>query len=108
MKTRLIALASLVLFSIYTSWTILNAEQSLLAFGLEMITRPDTAQLVIDLYLMAALACIWMARDNRSRGGSLIALLPYLVLTLVFVSVGPLLYLVVKSFNRKRQAGPVL
>lgn len=101
MKTRLIALASLVLFSIYTGWTILNAEQSLLAFGLEMITRPDTAQLVIDLYLMAALACIWMAIDNRSRGCSLIALLPYLVLTSVFVSVGPLLYLVVKGFNRK-------
>ena len=103
MKTRLIALASLVLFSGYTSWTILNAEQSLLAFGLEMITRPDTAQLVIDLYLMAALACVWMAKDNRSRGGSLIALLPYLVLTSVFVSVGPLLYLVVKGFNRKGQ-----
>jgi len=104
MILRLIALASLVLFSIYTGWTMLNAEQSLLTFGLEMIARPDTAQLVIDLYLMGALACIWMAKDNRSRGGSLIGLLPYLILTAVFVSVGPLLYLVVKGFNGERQA----
>lgn len=74
------------------------------AFGLELISRPDTAQLVIDLYLMAALAGIWMAKDNRARGGSLIDLLPYLILTAVFVSVGPLLYLVVKGFNRERQA----
>ncbi|WP_223509951.1 DUF2834 domain-containing protein [Pseudomonas sp. BF-RE-29] len=104
MVLRLIALASLVLFSMYTGWTMLNAEQSLFAFGLELISRPDTAQLVIDLYLMAALVCIWMAKDNRSRGGSLIDLLPYLILTAVFVSVGPLLYLVVKGFNRERRA----
>ncbi|WP_085718012.1 DUF2834 domain-containing protein [Pseudomonas sp. B28(2017)] len=104
MAFRLIALASLVPFSMYTGWTMLIAEQSLVAFGLELISRPDTAQLVIDLYLMAALACIWMAKDNRSRDGSLIDLLPYLILTAVFVSVGPLLYLVVKGFNRERQA----
>ncbi|CAI8870006.1 DUF2834 domain-containing protein [Pseudomonas putida] len=104
MVLRLIALASLVLFSMYTGWTMLNAEQSLLAFGRELISRPDTAQLVIDLYLMAALACIGMAKDNRSRGGSLIGLLPYLILTAVFVSVGPLLYLVVKGSDRARQA----
>lgn len=104
MVLRLITLASLVLFSMYTGWTMLNAEQSLFAFGLELISRPDTAQLVIDLYLMAALAGIWMAKDIRSRGGSLIDLLPYLILTAVFVSVGPLLYLVVKGFNRERQA----
>ena len=104
MILRLITLASLVLFSMYTGWTMLNAEQSLFAFGLELISRPDTAQLVIDLDLMAALAGIWMAKDNRARGGSLIDLLPYLILTAVFVSVGPLLYLVVKGFNRERQA----
>jgi len=104
MALRFIALASLVLFSIFTGWTMLIAEQSLVAFGLELISRPDTAQLVIDLYLMAALACIWMAKDNRSRGGSFINLLPYLILTAVFVSVGPLLYLVVKGINRERQS----
>ena len=104
MVLRLTALASLVLFSIYTGWTMLNAEQSLLAFGHELMARPDTAQVVIDLYLMAALACIWMAKDHRSRGGSLIGLLPYLILTAVFVSVGPLLYLVVKGANWQRQA----
>ncbi|WP_286913311.1 MULTISPECIES: DUF2834 domain-containing protein [unclassified Pseudomonas] len=104
MALRLIALSALVLFSLYTAWTMLIAEQSLVAFGLELISQPDTAQLVIDLYLMAALACIWMADDNRARGNSLVTLLPYLLLTAVFVSVGPLLYLVVRGFGRERQA----
>lgn len=101
---RLIALAILVPLSLYTTWTIATAEQSLLAFGLELISSPDTAQLVIDLYLMAGLAAFWMVRDNRLRGGSTRALLPYLLLTAVFVSVGPLLYLAVRGTAAEQRA----
>ncbi|MBC3337938.1 DUF2834 domain-containing protein [Pseudomonas proteolytica] len=98
-----IALASLLVFSLYTLGTLLWAEQSLLAFGLELLSRPDTAQVVIDLYLMAALACVWMYRDARTRGRSLASVLPYWLLTAVFVSVGPLLYIVVNGFARDRR-----
>ena len=98
-----IALASLLAFSLYTLGTLLWAEQSLLAFGLELLSRPDTAQVVIDLYLMAALACVWMYRDTRARGRSLASVLPYWLLTAVFVSVGPLLYIVVNGFARDRR-----
>ena len=98
-----IALASLLAFSLYTLGTLLWAEQSLLAFGLELLSRPDTAQVVIDLYLMATLACVWMYRDTRARGRSLASVLPYWLLTAVFVSVGPLLYIVVNGFARDRR-----
>ncbi|WEK28075.1 MAG: DUF2834 domain-containing protein [Candidatus Pseudomonas phytovorans] len=94
MGLRICALALLVLFSLYTGWTMLIAEQSLLAFGLQLMSRPDTAQVVIDLYLMAGLACVWMVADNRMRGRAGISVLPYLLLTAVFISLGPLLYLV--------------
>ena len=98
-----IALGSLLTFSLYTLGTLLWAEQSLLAFGLELLSRPDTAQVVIDLYLMAALACVWMYRDARAKGRSLASVWPYWLLTAVFVSVGPLLYIVVNGFARDRQ-----
>ena len=94
-----LALAALLGFTLYTLFTMLTAEQSLLAFGRELLARPDTAQVVIDLYLMAALACVWMYRDARGRGRSLRSVLPYFLLTAVFVSVGPLLYIVVKGFR---------
>lgn len=103
MGVSFIVLALLVLFSLYTGWTMLIADQSLAAFGLELISRPDTAQVVIDLYLMAGLACTWMVKDNRSRGGSRIAVVPYLLLTAVFVSLGPLLYLVVRGVAGERK-----
>ncbi len=95
-----IALAALLGFSLYTGATMLTAEQSLIAFGQELMSRPDTAQVVIDLYLMAILACVWMYRDARGRGRSVASLIPYFLLTAVFVSVGPLLYIVVNGFSR--------
>ncbi|KTC63424.1 hypothetical protein AO262_15990, partial [Pseudomonas fluorescens ABAC62] len=92
-----LALAGLLGFSLYTVFTLLTAEQSLLAFGLQLLSRPDTAQVVIDLYLMAVLACVWMYRDARARGRSAASVIPYFLLTAVFVSVGPLLYIVMQG-----------
>ncbi|NWE78731.1 DUF2834 domain-containing protein [Pseudomonas yamanorum] len=96
-----IALVGLLAFALYTVITMLMAEQSLMAFGLELISRPDTAQVVIDLYLMALMACVWMYRDARARGKSRVSVLPYWLITVVFVSVGPLLYLVVNGFRHR-------
>lgn len=104
MGMRICALALLVLFSLYTGWTMLIAEQSLLAFGLALLSRPDTAQVVIDLYLMAGLACLWMVRDNRMRGSAGVSVLPYLLLTAGFVSLGPLLYLAIRGVAVGRQS----
>ncbi|WP_421552867.1 DUF2834 domain-containing protein [Pseudomonas yamanorum] len=99
MRRPWIALAGLLAFALYTLITMLIAEQSLMAFGRELISRPDTAQVVIDLYLMAVLAGVWMYRDARARGKSLASVLPYLLVTAVFVSIGPLLYIVVNGFR---------
>lgn len=101
MKRPWIALVTLLLFASYTASTLLYADQSLIAFGLELMSSPDTAQVVIDLYLLACMACVWMYRDTRSQGKSLISLLPYLLITAVFVSMGPLLYIVINGFIRK-------
>ena len=97
------ALLALLGFSTYTLYCLFQAEQSLLQFGLQLLSRPDTAQVVIDLYLMALLAAAWMLGDARARGRSRRSVLPYLLLTAVFVSIGPLLYLVVRDLRPPRQ-----
>jgi hypothetical protein len=74
----------------------------LIDFGISLMSRPDTAQVVIDLYLLATLAGIWMYRDARKRGWSGLAVIPYLLLTAIFVSVGPLLYLVVRGLQSRK------
>ncbi|MFJ3006597.1 DUF2834 domain-containing protein [Pseudomonas fluorescens] len=93
-------LTALIAFTGYTVSVMLQAEQSLIDFGISLMSRPDTAQVVIDLYLLATLAGVWMVKDARSRGMSVV---PYLLLTAVFVSIGPLLYLVVRGVRERKK-----
>ncbi len=104
MKRIALPLLTLLAFAAYTGYCMAIAEQSLLQFGLQLMSSPDTAQVVIDLYILAALACVWMYRDARARGKSLGHVLPYLLLTAVFVSAGPLLYLVVRGLSAEGNA----
>ncbi|QXH64469.1 DUF2834 domain-containing protein [Pseudomonas azerbaijanorientalis] len=103
MNAIALPLIVLVAFAGYTVSVMLQAEQSLIDFGISLMSRPDTAQVVIDLYLLATLAGIWMYRDARKRGLSTLSVLPYLLITAVFVSVGPLLYLVVRGVQDRKK-----
>nr|WP_297399869.1 DUF2834 domain-containing protein [uncultured Marinobacter sp.] len=103
MRVSIFPLIILCLFMGFTFWVMAGADQSLLAFGAQLMSSPDTAQVVIDLYILAALACVWMYQDAKSRGKGLGYLIPFFVLTAVFVSAGPLLYLVLRG-GRDREA----
>jgi hypothetical protein len=106
MKSVALPLVALIAFAGYTVSVMLQAEQSLIDFGFSLMSRPDTAQVVIDLYLLAILAGIWMYKDARKRGRSGLSVAPYLLITAIFVSIGPLLYLVVRGFqDRKKSVG---
>ncbi|WP_426200854.1 DUF2834 domain-containing protein [Pseudomonas sp. TWP3-1] len=107
MMSVALPLAALIAFSGYTVSVMLQAEQSLLDFGISLMSRPDTAQVVIDLYLLATLAGVWMYKDARKRGASGWSVLPYLLLTAIFVSVGPLLYLVVRGLKDRKLKTPI-
>jgi hypothetical protein len=100
-KKLALPLITLLVFSAYTLYVMLQAEQSLLQFGLQLMSSADTAQVVIDLYILAALACVWMYSDGRARGKSLAYLLPFFLLTALFVSFGPLLYLVLRALSNE-------
>ena len=103
MRVSIFPLIILCLFMGFTFWVMAGADQSLLAFGAQLMSSPDTAQVVIDLYILAALACVWMYQDAKSRGKGLGYLIPFFVLSAVFVSAGPMLYLVLRG-GRDREA----
>ncbi|MDO8404044.1 MAG: DUF2834 domain-containing protein [Pseudomonas sp.] len=105
MKSVALPLIALIAFAGYTVSVMLQAEQSLIDFGIGLMSRPDTAQVVIDLYLLATLAGVWIYQDARKCGQSRLSVIPYLLITAVFVSVGPLLYLVVRGLKNRRNCG---
>lgn len=96
MNLKNTSLILLIVFAGYTAYTMSIAEQSLLSFGYQLISSPDTAQVVIDLYIMAFLALVWMYQDIKLRGKTIKHWLPYALVTLIFVSIGPLLYIVLR------------
>ena len=58
------------------------------------------AQHLADLVILALLAAIWMVADARRRG---VSPWPYVLLTLVAGSFGPLAYLVVREVRDSRE-----
>ena len=59
------------------------------------------AQVLADLVIVCVLACVWMVRDAPARG---LSAWPFVVMTVVLGSFGPLTYLVVRELRRTRPA----
>ncbi len=95
MSSRFIALAVVTVgFSVLTALALLDV-------GYLGILQPHFetwggAQVLVDLVIVAALACLWMISDARKRG---LPAWPFIGLTLVGGSFGPLLYLLVREMR---------
>jgi hypothetical protein len=95
MSGRLIAL-----FSVLVGFGVLSTV-ALMDVGYLGIIEPHfqswgAAQVFTDLVIVAFLACIWMVRDARERG---LTVWPFVLITLVGGSFGPLLYLVTRELR---------
>jgi len=53
-------------------------------------------QVLADLVILALLSCFWMRNDARERGGNA---WPFVAITLIAGSFGPLLYLVLRELR---------
>jgi hypothetical protein len=98
MSIRLLAL--LVVITLFGALTAV----ALLDVGYLGILRPHfqawgPAQVFADLLILAVLSCVWMVGDARARGANP---WPFVVLTVVAGSFGPLLYLVARELRRYR------
>lgn len=56
-------------------------------------------QVLVDLVIVCGLACIWMVQDARARGANA---WPFVVLTLLAGSFGPLFYLVSRELGSSK------
>lgn len=96
MSRRTLALCLiLILFSALTG--IALAKVGYLGILLPHFQSWGAGQVLADLVIMCTLGCIWMVRDAQQRGARA---WPFVVLTLVAGSFGPLVYLLVREARR--------
>ncbi|MBI1260114.1 MAG: DUF2834 domain-containing protein [Rhizobiales bacterium] len=97
MNGRLIALLAVIVgFGILSTLALMDV-------GYLGIIEPHfksygAAQVFVDLVIVCLLACIWMAQDAPQQG---LPAWPFIILTLVAGSFGPLIYLVVRTLRAK-------
>ncbi len=92
----------LLLFAGITAFSVLTVL-ALLDVGFLGILEPHFqswggAQVFVDLVIVCVLACVWMVDDARSRG---LNAWPFVLVTLVAGSFGPLSYLVVREWRAR-------
>ena len=104
MNAKQIALAVVLAdFVAFTAFAVY--QHGYLGFFALALANTATAQVLIDLVIALSLVTVWMWRDARDRG---VSLLPYLLLTLTLGSIGPLLYLIRRAGSEATDHGRVL
>lgn len=96
---RTVAWITLGVFGAFSAWVIW--EVGYLAIWQGLMDGPASWQAGLDLSLLAVLAMGWMVHDARRTGRTV---WPYLPLTVLAGSVGPLLYLALTPRDAARGA----
>ena len=95
MSGRLIVLAAVIAgFGLLT--TLATLEVGYLGILSPLFQTLGGAQVLTDFVILAALACLWMARDARTSG---VPAWPFILITLALGSFGPLFYLVARELR---------
>ena len=97
-KKSFAVLALFIPFAIYTTYVLLQVGY----MGLikDATVNLSAIQVLLDLVIVCLLACVWMYQDAKAKGRNP---WPFLAVTLVGGSFGPLLYLL---FGELRQRDP--
>ncbi len=85
--------AVLVLFSAYSGWIVFDFGY-LSVFHVTLREHPST-QVFIDLLIACGLLFLVMVADYRKNGRSLLKFIPFVIVTALAGSIGPLLYFIV-------------
>jgi hypothetical protein len=98
---RTAASIALAVFGAFSAWVVW--EVGYLAIWQSLLTGPAAWQVGFDIVLFGLLSMLWMAHDAKRTGRTV---WPYLPLTLLAGSVGPLLYLALAPKEQAPYAAP--
>ena len=93
---KVVSAVALVVFGVFSSWVMLQVGYMGIWTG--ALDNPGSQQVLADLVVACGLICIWMVVDAKERGGNA---WPFVAVTLVAGSFGPLFYLLMRPALQK-------
>lgn len=101
-KKFLLVLAMFVPFGLYSIYVLLQVGYLGLFKG--AMVNISAIQVLLDLVIVCAMACAWMLHDAKAKGRNA---WPYVLITLLAGSFGPMLYVMVGELRgREASANP--
>lgn len=92
---RFMLITVLAIFSIYTGWIVWEFGYTSV-FEVSLREQPST-QVLVDLFVMGGILLAIMILDNQRNGRPFRKVAPFVVVTLLAGSIGPLLYFIVHA-----------
>lgn len=92
---KVVSAVVLLVFGAFSAWVMLQVGYMGIWTG--AMDNPGSLQVLVDLAVACGLICIWMVVDARERGGNA---WPFVIVTLLAGSFGPLFYLLMRPSSR--------
>lgn len=90
---RFFLITVLAIFSIYTGWIVWEFGYTSV-FEVSLREHPST-QVLVDLFITGGILLTIMVLDNQRNGRSFRKVVPFVIVTLLAGSIGPLLYFII-------------
>jgi hypothetical protein len=96
----------LVAFILLTLYIALTSAAPIWVEAGQMLANVSSLQfhVMVDIYLLVLLFCIWMIKDSRQQGYSLKIQIMFVFLTVTLISIGVMLYLLYRAKQHKVSA----
>jgi len=97
----------LTAFMMLTIYIALTSEAPIWVETAQMLSRVSSLQfhVLIDIYILTLLFCIWMVKDSKAQGFSVSIQLLFVVMCVGLISIGVMSYLLYRALQLKKRMG---
>jgi hypothetical protein len=93
----------LTAFILLTLYIALTSTAPIWVEAAQMLSNVSSLQfhIMIDIYVLVLLFCIWMIKDSRQQGYSIKIQIMFVLLSVSLISIGVMLYLLYRAIQHK-------
>jgi hypothetical protein len=93
----------LTAFILLTLYIALTSTAPIWVEAAQMLSNVSSLQfhIMIDIYVLVLLFCIWMIKDSRQQGYSIKIQIMFVLLSVSLISIGVMLYLLYRAKQHK-------